>query len=52
MQDMFGDDDPVQVSLDRTKELFGGMLVLGMAYKPVDGDLFSNRSFRLVCVYK
>ena len=42
--DMFGKDDPVQISLDRIKELFGGNVVLGMAYLPVDGNLFSARS--------
>ena len=42
--DMFGKDDPVQISLDRIKELFGGTVILGMAYLPVDGDLFSARS--------
>ena len=42
--EMFGRDDPVQISLDRIKELFGGTTVLGMAYRPVDGDLFSARS--------
>ena len=41
---MFGKDDPVQISLDRIKELFGGTVMLGMAYLPVDGDLFSARS--------
>jgi hypothetical protein len=42
--DMFGKDDPVQISLDRIKDLFGGTVILGMVYKPVDGDLFSARS--------
>ena len=42
--DMFGKDDPVQISLDRIKDLFGGTVTLGMVYKPVDGDLFSERS--------
>ena len=42
--DMFGKDDPVQISLDRIKELFGGTVTLGMVYRPVDGDLFSVRS--------
>ena len=42
--DMFGKDDPVQISLDRIKDLFGGTVTLGMVYKPVDGDLFSARS--------
>ena len=42
--DMFGKDDPVQISLDRIKEMFGGNVVLGMAYMPVDGNLFSARS--------
>ena len=42
--DMFGKDDPVQISLDRIKELFGGTVTLGMVYQPVDGDLFSARS--------
>ena len=42
--EMFGRDDPVQISLERIKELFGGTTVLGMAYRPVDGDLFSARS--------
>ena len=42
--DMFGKDDPVQNSLDRIKEMFGGNVVLGMAYLPVDGNLFSARS--------
>ena len=42
--DMFGKDDPVQISLDRIKDLFGGTVTLGMVYKPVDGDLFSVRS--------
>ena len=42
--DMFGKDDPVQISLDRIKEMFGGNVVLGMAYLPVDGNLFSARS--------
>ena len=44
--DMFGKDDPVQISLDRIKEMFGGNVVLGMAYMPVDGNLFSERSIR------
>ena len=42
--DMFGKDDPVQISLDRIKDLFGGTVTLGMVYKPVDGELFSARS--------
>ena len=42
--DMFGKDDPVQISLDRIKDLFGGTVSLGMIYRPVDGDLFSARS--------
>jgi hypothetical protein len=42
--DMFGKDDPVQISLDRIKELFGGTVTLGMVYRPVDGELFSARS--------
>ena len=42
--DMFGKDDPVQISLDRIKDLFGGTVTLGMVYRPVDGDLFSARS--------
>ena len=42
--DMFGKDDPVQISLDRIKDLFGGTVTLGMVYQPVDGDLFSARS--------
>jgi hypothetical protein len=41
---MFGKDDPVQISLDRIKDLFGGTVTLGMVYKPVDGELFSARS--------
>jgi hypothetical protein len=41
---MFGKDDPVQISLDRIKDLFGGTVTLGMVYRPVDGDLFSARS--------
>ncbi len=44
--DMFGKDDPVQISLDKIKELFGGTVTLGMIYRPVDGDLFSSRSLR------
>ena len=42
--DMFGKDDPVQISLDRIKDIFGGTVTLGMVYQPVDGDLFSARS--------
>ncbi len=42
--DMFGKDDPVQISLDRIKDLFGGTVTLGMVYRPVDGDLFSART--------
>ena len=42
--DMFGKDDPVQISLDRIKDLFGGTVTLGMVYRPVDSDLFSARS--------
>ena len=32
--DMFGKDDPVQISLDRIKDLFGGTVSLGMIYRP------------------
>ena len=42
--DMFGKEDPVQISLDRIKELYGGTVSLLMVYRPVDGDLLSNRS--------
>ena len=42
--DMFGKDDPVQISLDRIKELYGGTVSLLMVFRPVDGDLLSNRS--------
>ena len=42
--EMFGKDYPVQISLDRIKDMFGGNVVLGMAYLPVDGNLFSARS--------
>ena len=44
--EMFGKNDPVQKSLDRIKELFGGTSVLPMIYRPVDGDLFSKRSLQ------
>jgi predicted RND superfamily exporter protein len=37
--DMFGKEDPVQISLDRIKELYGGTVSLLMVYRPVDGDL-------------
>ena len=43
-EDMFAKDDPVQISQDKIRELFGGSVILGMAYRPVDGDLFSERS--------
>jgi len=43
-EDMFAKDDPVQISQDKIRELFGGSVILGMAYRPVDGDLFSVRS--------
>ncbi|HBJ46357.1 MAG TPA: hypothetical protein DDY69_03370, partial [Deltaproteobacteria bacterium] len=43
-EDMFAKDDPVQISQDKIRELFGGTVILGMAYRPVDGDLFSERS--------
>ncbi len=42
--ELFGKNDPVQQSLDRIKDLFGGTNILGMIYQPVDGDLFSARS--------
>ena len=44
--EMFGKNDPVQKSLDRIKELFGGTTALPMIYRPVDGDLFSKRSLQ------
>ena len=44
--DMFGKEDPVQISLDRIKELYGGNVFLLMVYRPVDGDLFSNKSLQ------
>ena len=44
--DMFGKEDPVQISLDRIKELYGGTVSLLMVYRPVDGDLFSNKSLQ------
>ncbi|MED5482531.1 MAG: MMPL family transporter, partial [SAR324 cluster bacterium] len=44
--DMFGKEDPVQISLDRIKDLFGGTVSLIMVYRPVDGDLFSNKSLQ------
>ncbi len=42
--DMFGKNDPVQMSIDRIKELYGGTVTLSMVYRPVDGDILSNRS--------
>ena len=42
--DMFGKNDPVQISIDRIKELYGGTVSLLMVYRPVDGDILSNRS--------
>jgi len=45
-EEMFGKEDPVQKSLNRIKELFGGTSVLAMIYRPVDGDLFSKRSLK------
>jgi len=44
--DMFGKEDPVQISLDRIKELYGGTVSLLMVYRPVDGDIFSNKSLQ------
>lgn len=44
----FPEDDPVLVSMDEFKAQFGSNEGIYIAYKPVDGDVFSTKSLEIV----